>query len=118
MGLVLQGILGMPLPDDPKDIDLVTYYQLKGALQDAAKKVAVLDYATDFRIAEDVIVTWRGGNAWAIKTRFGDVYGKDGEWHHEPLPSNRTDEFMVNTRYGRDEAIDVALKLASERDGV
>mgnify|MGYP000085442083 CR=1 FL=1 len=111
MSLVLQGILGMPLPDDPKDIDLVTYCQLKDALHEAAKKVALLDYATDFRIAEDVIVTWRGGDAWAIKTRFGHVYGKDGEWYHEPSPSNRTDEFLANTRYGRDEAIEVALRL-------
>lgn len=27
------------------------------------------------------------------------VLGKDKEWHWEPLPSSRTDEFIANTRF-------------------
>lgn len=29
----------------------------------------------------------------------GWVLGRDGDWHYEPLPSSRTDEFITLTRF-------------------
>lgn len=35
---------------------------------------------------------------WAVYMD-GWVLGKDKEWHWEPLPSSRTEEFIMNTRF-------------------
>jgi hypothetical protein len=47
-----------------------------------------------------------GNRKWVLKmeSSIGWVLGKDGEWHYEPLPSSRTDEFIKLTRWdSRDE---------------
>lgn len=35
---------------------------------------------------------------WVLKMQEW-VLGKDGEFHYEPMPSSRTDEFIENTRF-------------------
>lgn len=42
MGLILEGILNMPMPDDPSDLDIVTWVQVKAAMRDAAAEIARL----------------------------------------------------------------------------
>jgi hypothetical protein len=43
-------------------------------------------------------VEWRGENAWAIvDSHF--ALNRDGEWEHEPFPSNRSDQFIARTRW-------------------
>lgn len=39
-----------------------------------------------------------GRNSWVVFHK-SYVLGKDGEWHYEPLPSSRTDEFIELTRF-------------------
>jgi len=36
---------------------------------------------------------------WCIKMHEW-VFGKDRDWHWEPNPSSRTEEFIENTRFG------------------
>ena len=39
-----------------------------------------------------------GNVLWVLKMHEW-VLGKDSDWHWEPLPSSRTDEFILNTRF-------------------
>lgn len=42
-----------------------------------------------------------GHRLWVLKMEYsnGWILGKDAEWHREPLPSSRTDEFINLTRF-------------------
>ena len=44
MGLILKGILRMPMPDNPEEIDLVSWGQVKGAMRDAADALDRLEF--------------------------------------------------------------------------
>ena len=39
-----------------------------------------------------------GSKLWALRMD-NWVLGKDKKFHYEPMPSNRTDEFIKNTRF-------------------
>lgn len=39
-----------------------------------------------------------GSRKWVLKMHEW-VLGKDAEFHYEPIPSSRTDEFIENTRF-------------------
>lgn len=39
MGLVLHGILNMPYPDDPAQLDVVTWAQAKSAMREASAEI-------------------------------------------------------------------------------
>ena len=39
-----------------------------------------------------------GSRKWVLKMREW-VLGKDGEFHYEPIPSSRTEDFIENTRF-------------------
>lgn len=41
------------------------------------------------------------------------VLNRDLEWCYEPLPSNRTEDFIKNTRFTFDEAVELLKKLLS-----
>lgn len=43
-----------------------------------------------------------GSRLWVVQMEHsqGWVLGKDSEWHWEPRPSSRTDEFIELTRFG------------------
>ena len=41
----------------------------------------------------------KGPNSWAIYADSMYCYGKDGNFHPEPLPSSRSDEFIALTRF-------------------
>ena len=47
-----------------------------------------------------------GSIKWAVKMELW-VLGKDNQYHYEPMPSSRTDEFLKNTRFDTKE---LALK--------
>lgn len=42
MGLMLQGILNMPLPDDPAKLDVMTWLQIKDRMRQAASELGRL----------------------------------------------------------------------------
>ena len=41
----------------------------------------------------------------------GFFLGRDLEWHHEPFNSSRTDEYLKNTRFKYDEAINIIISF-------
>lgn len=55
-------------------------------------------------------IEWRSKDRWVIVDT-PHLYTRKGEWVHEPLNSNRTEEFLAQTRYTLDEAWEIANKL-------
>lgn len=39
MGMVTLAVLGMPLPDDPSELDLLTWFQIKDRMRDAHRQL-------------------------------------------------------------------------------
>lgn len=54
-------------------------------------------------------VEWRAGDRWAV-TNIGRCLNTNGEWDHEPSPSNRDDEFLRTHRFSLNEAQSLALE--------
>lgn len=47
-----------------------------------------------------ITIQHRGLTGWAIVCEDdGYVLNRDGQWEYEPLPSNRSDEFLLRTRH-------------------
>jgi hypothetical protein len=61
--------------------------------------------------SDRVCIESRGDDLWAI-VRLGLVLNQDGEEEYEPLPSNRSDEFIARTRFTLFEAVPRALAHA------
>lgn len=62
-------------------------------------------------------ISLRGGikmNAWAVTNGFGTL-NKDGFWEHEPMPSNREDDYIKRTRFPTVEAAFKALDSWKEK---
>lgn len=66
----------------------------------------MIDHATEFTVG-DVKVCYRDEGRWAVMSG-GLVLRDDGEWVHEPIPSNRTDEFKEHTRFALPDALERA----------
>jgi hypothetical protein len=68
-----------------------------------------LSMATRFKFDEDADVTIekRGKDTWCVSV-FGSVLDRELNRHYEPMPSNRTDEFVEMTRFSLDEAFNIA----------
>lgn len=47
----------------------------------------------------NLIIEKRAVNSYVIKDDMSCVLGKDGQWHYEPQPSSRTEEFKTLTRF-------------------
>lgn len=61
--------------------------------------------------SEVIQISYRGSDNWVV-IQFGEVLNRDEQWEYEPLPSNRTDEFIARTRFPLIEAISLAQKHA------
>ncbi len=70
-----------------------------------------------FEGSDDIRVVWRNGHErhdlWAI-TRHYACLAEDGLWEVEPMPSNRSDEFLKRCRFPLDEALRRAAKYINE----
>lgn len=69
-----------------------------------------------------ITVDWRGGDRWAVLLGAGwhpqRVWSiVEDDWVYEPRPSERDDEFLAATRFGQDEALALAARLANKVDG-
>lgn len=78
--------------------DLIKYYE------------KLISTAIAFEISPDVVVEKRGNDTWCVKIFGSTVLDKNLQRHHEPMPSNRSDEFISKTRFTLDTAIDLAYK--------
>jgi len=80
----------------------------------------LLKLATRFHLGQDkdyrdIVVERRSypndPEMWAILAD-SMCLSKDGKWDYEPMPSNRSDEFIENHRWNNlDEAVRIAEKL-------
>ncbi len=49
-----------------------------------------------------------------IEDPTGFYLGRDLKWHHEPFNSSRIDEYIKNTRFKYDEAIDIVISFRAK----
>ncbi len=56
-------------------------------------------------------VDYRGNDLWAVK-HGGQCLDSDGEWDYEPMPSNRTDEWIATHRFNLTRALLLAKEAA------
>jgi len=75
------------------------------------KLESMLNRAVRFQVGEDVYVEKRGENAWCVSAFGGTVVDRDLQRHYEPMPSNRTEEFIAATRFSLEEAFDIAQRF-------
>lgn len=68
----------------------------------------MLNMATCFQISEDLTIEKRGENKWCVKVFGFTVVNRNLERLGEPMPSNRTDEFIEATRFSLEEAFEIA----------
>lgn len=104
--LMLLGVLGMPLPDDPAEVDPMMWHQLKGRLHEAATRIErgvqcsmVLFHATtpkkvrSYHQSCRIIAPVRGfttipaAMAWACKTGRSVILAVNGRACHK-LPDH------------------------------
>ena len=82
--LMLIGVLGMPMPDNPADLDVVTYMQfVSRARQAAAELQARTDALVDLLDAMDAVdaeaarVEQNGGKGWSAAPVIRMNYARD-----------------------------------------
>lgn len=91
----------------------VTQYQFQRPI---CFEGAPLDHAGEYD-SFAITVEWRGGDRWAVCRgpgwRPGQVWCAGlQDWVYEPSPSERSGEFLSQTRYSKDEALRIGLDLA------
>lgn len=74
----------------------------------------LLERAVRFQVGEDVYVEKRGEDAWCVSVCGGTVLDRDLQRHREPMPSNRTDEFVAATRFSLSEAMSIADRYIAQ----
>lgn len=72
-------------------------------------KLGIHPSAYRFESNPRIKVEWRGTGLWAI-TNAGHCLNKDNQWEYEPLPSNRSDDFIERTRFTLNEALRRAIE--------
>lgn len=66
------------------------------------------------RISKEIRVVYRGKGKWAV-VQDELCMSVDGEWLYEPIPSSRTNEWLVRHRFNSAElAYDAYLKFHGE----
>lgn len=65
------------------------------------------EYQTHGRRPSPVFVEARGSDKWAIIYE-GACLNKSGDWVREGLPSSRTPDFLAETRFSLDDALERA----------
>lgn len=71
-------------------------------------------YATRFEIAEDITIEKRGNDLWCVTVFGGTVLNRNLERLYEPMPGNRTDEFIAATRFTLEDAFTIAKRYESK----
>ena len=74
----------------------------------------LLERAVRFQVGEDVYVEKRGEDAWCVSVFGGTVLDRDLQRRREPMPSNRTDEFVAATRFSLSEAMSIADRYVAQ----
>jgi hypothetical protein len=61
----------------------------------------------DFLSRCTLFIEYRGNDLWCVKDDFGTTYSMVGS-EYESLPSSRTDDYLKNFRFSKEEAFKVA----------
>lgn len=96
------GTYGEPAPEPAGPSVRATHYE-----------VSCMPPEHDLAHSLTIRVEWRGGDRYAVLNRLGYALGADGEWDHESVPSERTDEWKATHRFGLDAALDHARREAT-----
>lgn len=75
----------------------------------------ILSKVNSFKIGENIFIENRGPDIWAI-VKDGMVLNNQGVWEHEPIPSNRSDEFIARTRFPLSEAWEIVAKYSQKEN--
>lgn len=59
-----------------------------------------------------IYVRRRALNSWAVLLRDTWCLSREGTWHTEPIPSERTDEWKAQHRFPLEEALRLAREMA------
>jgi len=59
----------------------------------------------------EITVEYRGKGQWAVCWK-GDCFDADGRRSYEPIPSERTGEWLARHRFDHDTAIELAKRIA------
>lgn len=78
---------------------------------DVIMKAISLGFSVSSLTLGGIKVENRGLGSWAVLDG-SRCLNHDGGWEYEPLPSNRTDEFLARCRFPLEEAIDRATTAA------
>jgi hypothetical protein len=70
----------------------------------------MLAMAVSFKIAEELYVEKRGENSYCVSVFGSTVIDRDLKRHYEPMPTNRTEEFIAATRFTLAQAFDIARR--------
>lgn len=68
----------------------------------------VRDLIEGFSVFVEVVRTKAGGTLYAIRNPYGDCLSREMKWDDEPLPSNRSAEFLASHRF---ESLEEVLEL-------
>lgn len=86
-------------------------FVIRSATRKVQKVAEILSpYATRFEIAEDIVIERRGEDLWCVLVFGGTVLDGDLNRHYEPMPSNRTEEFIAATRFSLEDAFSIAKR--------
>lgn len=73
--------------------------------------VSCLPYDDIDSEAFSIQVDYAGHGRWAVRLRGSRCLAADGRWDWEPIPSERTDEWLAKYRFD----LDTAIRLAKEQ---
>lgn len=75
-------------------------------------KSLLKDFAIEYELKKGLSIKYRGKNLWAITNNFRSCWNiHEQKFVYEPLPSNRTEEFLNRTRFSLAEAYIYAMKI-------
>lgn len=79
-------------------------------VQATAYSVCCIPEGIDYELFA-IRVEYVGRDRWAVRLRGKRCLGSDGEWDWEPIPSERSDEWLAAHHFD----LDTALRLAKEQ---
>ena len=72
---------------------------------------AMLESARVFDVGDTFLTIEKRGEGWYVVKDEPNVLNRDGKWEYEPMPSNRTEEFIERTRFSMIEACEKAADV-------
>lgn len=76
----------------------------------------MLKLATRFQYDTDISIEKRSENQWCVCVGSGWVLSKEADVMFEPMPSNRTDDFIAATRFTLAQAFEIAERFRKEEN--